>query len=93
MNTKAIDLPMAEVCEEVRKFGYSPTHNIRIYGEEFEVLSDPFPSDGGIAVHVKSKRSKQTRVLFLPSMVIRRTLRFVAADFDKRPSDRDHWRS
>ena len=41
-------LPTPEVCDQIRKFGYSVSQNIRIYGEEFEVLSDPFASEGGI---------------------------------------------
>jgi hypothetical protein len=65
-------LPAAEVCAQIKHFGYSASQKIRIYGEEFIVLSDPFPSDGGIAVHVRSSRTAQTRVLQLPTTVIHR---------------------
>jgi hypothetical protein len=31
---------------------------IRLYGEEFEVVSDPFPeADDGIAAHVRTKKT------------------------------------
>jgi len=59
-----------EVCAEIKKFGYTISQRIRIYGEEFEVLSDPFPNDGGVAIKVRSMRSLDARVLQLPATVI-----------------------
>ena len=65
-------LPTAEVCSQIKQFGYAASKRIRIYGEDFEVLSDPFASDGGIAIHVRSKRTSQTRLLQLPATIIHR---------------------
>jgi hypothetical protein len=65
-------LPATEVCARIRQFGYAASQHIRIYGEDFDVLSDPFPSDGGIAIEVRSKRTSQARVLQLPATVIHR---------------------
>ncbi len=65
-------LPTAEVCSQIKRFGYAMSQKIRIYGEEFEVLSDPFASDGGIAIHVRSKRTSQARVLQLPTTIVHR---------------------
>ena len=36
------------ICESVRRLGYGIGKNIRLYGKEFEVISDPFPEAGGI---------------------------------------------
>lgn len=72
MITSQGSLPSVEVCAQIKKFGYAISQKIRIYGEEFEVLSDPFPSDGGVAIQVCSKRTSQTRVLQLPATVIHR---------------------
>ena len=72
MDTSQGSLPAAEVCAQIKKFGYAMSQKIRIYGEEFEVLSDPFASDEGIAIHVRSRRTSQTRVLLLPATVIHR---------------------
>lgn len=72
MITSPGGIPIAEVCAQIKQFGYTVSQRIRIYGEEFEVLSDPFPSDGGIAIRVSSKRTSQTRVLQLPATVIHR---------------------
>jgi hypothetical protein len=66
------NLPTTEICARIRQSGYAATQKIRIYGEEFDVLSDPFPSDDGIAIQVRSKRTLQTRVLQLPATVIHR---------------------
>lgn len=72
MTTAKANLPTTEVCIRIKQFGYAVSQRIRIYGEEFEVLSDPFPSDGGIAIQVRSKRTQQARVLQLPATIIHR---------------------
>jgi hypothetical protein len=72
LTTAASSLAPAEVCARIKQFGYSTSQQIRIYGEEFEVLSDPFPSDGGIGIHVRSKRTSQMRTLQLPNTVVQR---------------------
>jgi len=72
VNSSLSSLPTSEVCAQIKKFGYTISQKIRIYGEEFEVLSDPFPNDGGVAIQVRSKRSLEARVLQLPATVIHR---------------------
>jgi len=67
-----IEAPPSEVCARIKQFGYAASQQIRIYGEEFLVLSDPFPSDGGIAIEVRSRRTSQSRLLQLPTTVIGR---------------------
>jgi len=61
---------IAEVCASVKRLGYGAKQNIRLYGEEFEVVSDPFPEAGGIAVSVKAKKSNRVRVIQLPATVL-----------------------
>jgi hypothetical protein len=60
----------AEICAGVKRLGYGASQSIRLYGEEFEVISDPFPESGGIAVSVKTKKGDAIRVLQLPSTVL-----------------------
>jgi len=50
--------------------GYTTSGRIRLYGEEFEVVSEPFPEANGIAVHAKSRRDPKIRILQLPATVI-----------------------
>lgn len=59
-----------EICDIVKSLGYAPGQTIRLYGEEFEVMSEPFAEEGGIAVSVKNSKGAQHRVLRLPSTVL-----------------------
>jgi hypothetical protein len=61
---------VAEVCASVKRLGYGASQSIRLYGEEFEVMSDPFPDADGIAVSVKTKRDRSIRVVHLPATVL-----------------------
>jgi hypothetical protein len=61
---------MSEMCAHIKHLGYAASGHIRLYGEEFEVISDPFPEDDGIAVHVKTKSNSTIRVLQLPATVV-----------------------
>ncbi len=64
--------PVAEVCAQIKKSGYAESQKVRIYGEEFEILSDPFPNEIGIAIRVRSRRTSQVRHLQLPATLIHR---------------------
>jgi len=64
---------MAEVCAQIKKSGFAESQVVRIYGEEFEILSDPFPNDAGVAVQVRSRRTSQVRALQLPATLVQRT--------------------
>jgi hypothetical protein len=70
MMTSSHTSSVAEICARVKQLGYEPSKRIRLYGEEFEVISDPFPAAGGIAVHVKSKDGSEPRLVQLPATVV-----------------------
>lgn len=59
-----------EICARVKHLGYTTSGRVRLYGEEFEVVSEPFAEANGIAVHVKSRKNPNVRVLRLPSTVV-----------------------
>jgi uncharacterized protein (UPF0548 family) len=61
---------LVDICNRVKHLGYTVSGKVRLYGEEFEVVSDPFPADDGIAVRVKSQKNPAVRVLQLPSTVL-----------------------
>ena len=65
-----VSVSVAEICANVKRLGYGTNQNIRLYGEEFEVISDPFPESGGIAISVKTKKGDAIRVLQLPATVL-----------------------
>jgi hypothetical protein len=60
----------AQLCERLKKMGYSVGRHIHLYGERLEVLSDPFLHDGLIAVRVRRRGDASDRVLCLPRMVL-----------------------
>jgi len=61
---------IAEVCASVKRLGYGANQKIRLYGEEFQVISDPFPEAGGIAISVKSAKGEGVRALRIPVTVL-----------------------
>jgi hypothetical protein len=63
-------ISVSEICADVKNLGYGVSGCIRLYGEEFEVISDPFPEADGIAVHVKTKKDSRVRVLQLPATIL-----------------------
>jgi hypothetical protein len=60
-------LSVSDICARVKRLGYTTSGRIRLYGEEFEVVSEPFPEAGGIAVHVTTKKEASIRALRIPS--------------------------
>jgi hypothetical protein len=64
---------VSEICANVKHLGFAASKFIRLYGEDFEVVSDPFPEAGGIAVRVKAKRDSSVRVLRLPATILQGT--------------------
>jgi hypothetical protein len=61
---------ISEMCAHVKDLGYGSSAHVRLYGEDFEVLSDPFSDEGGIAIHVRTKNDSSIRVLRLPATVL-----------------------
>jgi len=48
MNSHSIHFPtVSTICAHVKRLGYETSKRIRLYGEEFEVVSDPFPAANG----------------------------------------------
>jgi hypothetical protein len=74
--------PVSDICTHVKHLGYATSRRIRLYGEEFEVVSDPFPEAGGIAVHVTTKKDSTIRVLQIPVTVLQSA---------KRQKPRERW--
>ncbi len=60
----------AEVCTRIKKMGYARSKRIRMYGQEFQVVSDPFSDGSGIAVEVISQSDMRVRTLRLPHTLL-----------------------
>jgi len=57
------------ICDRLKKMGYAESKRIRIYGEEIEVVSNPFPDGDGIAVRGISTREARVKIVKLPLSV------------------------
>jgi len=68
-------IEVTEVCDQLQRMGYAQSKRIRIYGQEFEIVSNPFPHEDGIAIRAFSKRETQARTLQLPLPVVQMVTR------------------
>jgi hypothetical protein len=59
-----------DACARIRQLGYVACRSVRIYGEEFELLSDPFPQADQIAIRAKAKSDSRVRILRLPVTIV-----------------------
>jgi hypothetical protein len=66
----ATDRTPAKDCARIRDLGYSTSHHIHMYGEHFEIVSDPFPDGGGVAVHATTAKDPARRTLRLPVAIL-----------------------
>jgi hypothetical protein len=69
MNTP-IDKSTADDCVRIKELGYSSSHQIQMYGERFDIVSDPFPAGTGVAVEVTTIRQPNKRALRLPTSIL-----------------------
>ena len=72
-------LSVVDICERVKHLGYTVSKKVRLYGEEFEVVSDPFPEADGVAVQARSRSNPNVRTVHLPATVLQSVKRRKAA--------------
>jgi len=62
------------ICERLKKFGYASSRHIRLYGEEFDLVSNPFPDGNSFAVEAVARSSGEVRRMLIPLSLVQ-TLR------------------
>lgn len=72
----------SDSCAKIRDLGFTASTHIKLYGERFEIVSDPFDEGDGVAVHATSGNDPEIRTLQLPIAI----LVGMADRFLKRPS-------
>jgi hypothetical protein len=60
----------AEDCTRIRELGYKLSGHAKLYGEKFEIVSDPFSEGGGVAVRVVTANNPAIRTLRLPVAIL-----------------------
>lgn len=59
------------VCERLKRMGYTKDRQIRMYGEEFELISDPITiSDKLFVVDAIERKSRSLRRVCIPLSII-----------------------
>jgi len=71
-----------EICERLKTLGYGDHNQMRIYGEEFELTSDPVPTERGFEIEAVSRRTGKARKLAIPLSVVH----MVAKDVTSNPA-------
>jgi len=64
------DRSNAELCEKLKALGYADRNRIRIYGEEFDLLSNPISDEHGVSIEAKSRKSGDARRLRIPLSIV-----------------------
>jgi hypothetical protein len=59
-----------ETCRKLISLGYGRSKKVRLYGEEMQLISDPFPAEDGIAVEAVGSSQTETRRVKLPLSVL-----------------------
>ena len=60
-----------ETCRKLIRLGYARSNRVRLYGQELQIVSDPFLHDeGGIAIEVVADSNPNKRTMRLPLSVI-----------------------
>jgi hypothetical protein len=60
----------SDTCARIKNLGFTTSKHIKMYGERFEILSDPFIEGDFIAVRAVSGHDPAIRILHLPTAIL-----------------------
>lgn len=66
----SVDTSNTELCEKLKALGYADRNRIRIYGEEFDLLSNPISDQHGVSIEAKSRKTGNARRLRIPLSIL-----------------------
>ena len=70
----------AKLCQRIKRLGYSKDHQVTLYGEVFEVLSDPFVIGSNLVfVDARERHSGSVRRVRVPINIVEMAIRETAA--------------
>lgn len=58
------------ICIRLQQLGYKREKHIKLYGEEFHVISDPVPDGDGFVFEGTTLRSGNARVVRIPLSLV-----------------------
>jgi len=68
------------ICERLQKLGYAREKYIRLYGEEFHLVSNPIPDGNGYSVEGTTRASASVRRMRIPLSLIHTLRKELALD-------------
>jgi len=68
------------ICARLQQLGYAREKHIRLYGEEFHLVSDPVPDGDGFAVEGITRFSGNVRRVRIPLSLVHTVRKEVAFD-------------
>lgn len=72
------------VCERLKALGYAHQKRIRVYGEEFDLTSNPIADGTGFAIEAVSRKSGHARMLRIPLSIVQMISKDVTASVFRR---------
>ena len=60
----------SDSCAKIKALGFKAAMQIKMYGERFEIVSDPFDDGDCVAVHATSGNDPEIRTLRLPVAIL-----------------------
>jgi hypothetical protein len=73
-----------EVCERLKTLGYAHRKRIKMYGEEFDLISNPVADGNGFAIEAMSRKSGNARMLRIPLSILQMITSDLAASASRR---------
>ena len=70
--------PDKDTCTKLISLGYARSNRVRLYGQEVQLVSDPFPKEGGIAVEVVGRNESVSRTMRLPLSILQTAKKRIA---------------
>lgn len=68
------------ICEKLQELGYAREKHIRLYGEEFHLVSNPIPDGDGFAVEGITRKSGNLRRMRIPLSLVHTLSKELAVD-------------
>ncbi len=62
--------PLSKSCEKIINLGYIAGKRVNLYGEHFEIASDPFVDGDWVAIRVISENDPTIRTIRLPVSIL-----------------------
>ena len=61
----------SKLCEIIKRLGYAQNTQVRLYGEAFDIVSDPFSvGENDVFVDARERKSGRARRLRIPLSIV-----------------------